>query len=99
MGSVYYPKDGHITYEHEYIILFRKQGQWPAPTPEQKEKSRLTPRQRSEWFRGMWRLSPEKQDGHIAMFPVELPRRLIRMYSFHGETVLRPLFDRLRNKP
>jgi site-specific DNA-methyltransferase (adenine-specific) len=90
MGSVYYPKDGHVTYEHEYIILFRKRGDWPRPSEEQKEKSRLTRQQRSEWFRGIWRLPPERQEGHVAQFPVELPRRLIKMYSFHGETVLDP---------
>jgi len=90
MGSMYYPKDGHVTYEHEYIILFRKQGKWPKPTPEQQEKSRLTKEQRSEWFRGVWRISPERQSVHGAVFPVEVPRRLIRMYSFWGETVLDP---------
>jgi len=90
MGSVYHPKDGHITYEHEYIILLRKCGQWPTPTPEQKEKSRLTKQDRSRWFRGIWRVRPERQEGHEAMFPVEIPRRLIKMYSFYGETVLDP---------
>ncbi len=90
MGSTYYPRDGHVTYEHEYIILLRKRGDWPRPTPEQKEKSRLTKQQRSEWFRGVWEIPPERQDAHQAMFPVELPRRLIKMYSFHGETVLDP---------
>ncbi len=90
MGSTYYPRDGHVTYEHEYIILLRKPGDWPRPTPEQKEQSKLTKEQRSEWFRGIWRLTPERQTGHIAMFPVELPRRLVKMYSFSGETVLDP---------
>ena len=90
MGSVYFPRDGHITYEHEYIILLRKKGQWPKPTKQQREKSKLTKRQRSEWFRGIWKIAPERQDKHVAMFPVEVPRRLIRMYSFYGETVLDP---------
>jgi len=90
MGSVYYPKDGHITYEHEYIILFRKQGRWHRPSPEQKTRSRLSKEQRSLWFRGIWRMKPERQEGHGAMFPLEVPRRLIRMYSFWGETVLDP---------
>jgi site-specific DNA-methyltransferase (adenine-specific) len=90
MGSIYYPRDGHVTYEHEYILLLRKRGTWPRPTAEQKRKSELTPTQRSRWFRGIWRLSPEKQQGHVAMFPVELPRRIIKMYSFWGETVLDP---------
>ena len=90
MGSTYHPRDGHITYEHEYIILLRKRGDWPWPTAEQKKQSKLTKEQRSEWFRGIWRIVPERQNGHVAMFPVELPRRLIKMYSFSGETVLDP---------
>lgn len=90
MGSTYYPKDGHITYEHEYILLFRKRGDWSPPSEEAKEKSKLTKVQRSDWFRGHWELSPERQDDHIAKFPVELPHRLIKMYSFYGETVLDP---------
>jgi modification methylase len=92
MGSMYYPKDGHVTYEHEYILLFRKQGEWSPPSDaEVKEKSRLTKEERQAWFRGVWDdIPPARQEGHIAMFPVELPRRLIRMYSFWGETVLDP---------
>ena len=91
MGSIYFPKDGHITYEHEYILVFRKLGKWAKPSEEAKENSRLTLEERSRWFRGMWDdLPPERQNGHVAMFPVELPRRLIKMYSFWGETVLDP---------
>ncbi|MEN6645502.1 MAG: site-specific DNA-methyltransferase [Armatimonadia bacterium] len=91
MGSMYYPKDGHVTYEHEYILLFRKQGNWRKPSVEAREKSKLTKEERSRWFRGVWDdVAPDRQKGHVAMFPVELPRRLIRMYSFWGETVLDP---------
>ncbi len=91
MGSIYYPKDGHITYEHEYILLFRKPGNWPRPTEEAKKRSKLTLQQRSAWFRGVWDdIPPQRQAEHVAMFPLELPRRLIRMYSFWGETVLDP---------
>jgi len=91
MGSIYYPRDGHITYEHEYILLFRKQGKPPTVDPEAKERSRLTLEQRSAWFRGVWDdIAPVRRGEHEAMFPVELPRRLIRMYSCWGETVLDP---------
>ena len=90
MGSIYYPRDGHITYEHEYIVLFRKKGDWPKPSKTERDKSRLTKQERSEWFRGIWRISPERQNGHEAMFPIEIPQRLIKMYSFYGETVLDP---------
>ncbi|NPV45890.1 MAG: site-specific DNA-methyltransferase [Armatimonadetes bacterium] len=92
MGSTYYPGDGHITYEHEYIVLLRKPGRRPpVRDPARREASRLTREQRSAWFRGVWDdLPPDRQNGHIAMFPVELPRRLIRMYTYVGETVLDP---------
>jgi site-specific DNA-methyltransferase (adenine-specific) len=90
MGSIYYPKDGQITYEHEYIIVLKKPGDWPRPTAQQKEKSELTKEERSSWFRGIWEIHPERQEDHVAMFPVEIPFRLIKMYSFHGETVLDP---------
>ncbi len=91
MGSIYHPKDGHVTYEHEYIVLFRKQGEWRMPPKEIKEQSRLTKEQRSRWFRGIWDdIHPVQRGDHEAAFPVELPRRLIRMYTFWGETVLDP---------
>jgi modification methylase len=90
MGSIYHPRDGHITYEHEYIIILKKPGKAPKPTKVQKENSRLTKDERSEWFRGIWEVSPERQKSHIAMFPLEIPYRLIKMYSFHGETILDP---------
>jgi site-specific DNA-methyltransferase (adenine-specific) len=90
MGSTYHPRDGHITYEHEYIILLKKPGNAPSVSEEQRERSRLTKEQRSEWFRGVWSIHPDRQEEHGAMFPVEVPRRLIKMYSFWGETVLDP---------
>ncbi len=46
-----------------------------------------------EWntnFAGHWNFAGARQNGYIAMFPEELPRRLIKMFSFVGETVLDP---------
>lgn len=91
MGSTYYPRDGYVTYEHEYILIFKKTGKARRPSKEAKEKSRLTKEQRSKWFRGIWDdLRPARQKDHPAQFPVELPERLIRMFTFHGEQVLDP---------
>lgn len=92
MGSIYYPRDGYITYEHEYIMLFKKPGKGPIPSDsKKKELSRLPKEFRSKWFRGVWDdISPARQIGHNAMFPLELPERLIRMFTFAGETVLDP---------
>ena len=91
MGSTYWPRDGQITYEHEYILIFKKPGAAPKPSAEAKDRSKLTKEQRSAWFRGVWDdIRPTRQDRHPAAFPLELPRRLIKMYSFWGETVLDP---------
>jgi DNA modification methylase len=90
MGSIYYPRDGYVTYEHEYIMLFRKPGKYRPPAKELRALSRLTKAQRSEWFRGIWELAPARQDAHCAVFPLALPERIIRMFSFVGDTVLDP---------
>ena len=48
---------------------------------------------KDEWntfFASHWNFGGAKQDGHIAVFPEELPRRLIKMFSFAGETVFDP---------
>jgi len=90
MGSIYYPRDGYVTYEHEFVLLFKKIGKARRASPKAKEKSKLTKNQRSEWFRGVWNIPPTRQDDHPAMFPVELPSRLIRMFTYYGETVVDP---------
>lgn len=90
MGSIYFPRDGYVTFEHEFILLFKKQGKARRPSKEAKARSRLTKQQRSEWFRGVWDVSPARQKDHPAPFPVELPERLIRMFTYHGERVLDP---------
>ena len=91
MGSTYFPRDGYVTYEHEYIMIFKKPGKAPIPTLPMKARSKLPKEFRSRWFRGIWAdIPPARQRAHVAMFPLELPERLIRMFSFAGETVLDP---------
>lgn len=90
MGSYPYPRNGMITIDYEFILLFKKLGKTPIPSKEQKEKSKLTHEEWVKYFYGHWDFPGEKQNGHLAMFPEELPRRLIKMYSFVGDTVLDP---------
>jgi site-specific DNA-methyltransferase (adenine-specific) len=90
MGSYPYPRNGIIKLDYEFILIFKKQGESPKPTKEQKELSKLTPDEWNTFFAGHWNFPGVKQDHHIAMFPDELPRRLIKMFSFVGETVLDP---------
>lgn len=90
MGSFPYPRNGILKIDYEFILLFKKQGVAPAPTKEQKELSIITKDEWNTYFSGHWYFAGAKQDGHIAMFPEELPARLIKMFSFSGETVLDP---------
>jgi site-specific DNA-methyltransferase (adenine-specific) len=90
MGSFPYPRNGILKLDYEFILLFKKQGVPPVPTKEQKELSIMTKDEWNTYFSGHWYFSGAKQDGHIAMFPEELPARLIKMFSFSGETVLDP---------
>ena len=50
----------------------------------------MTQEELKEYFTGHWNFGGTKQDGHIAMFPEELPKRLINMFSFVGDIVLDP---------
>ena len=90
MGSFPHPRNGIVKLDFEYILLFKKQGTAPKPTREQKEKSVMTTEEWNTYFNGHWYISGARQDNHLAMFPEELPKRLVKMFSFHGENVLDP---------
>jgi site-specific DNA-methyltransferase (adenine-specific) len=90
MGSYPYPRNGIIKLDYEFILIFKKYGDSPKVSKEIKEKSRLTEEEWSQYFTGHWNFSGEKQDKHLAMFPEELPKRLIKMFSFVEDTVLDP---------
>ncbi len=90
MGSFPYPRNGILKLDYEFVLLFKKPGTSPAPTKEQKELSIMTKDEWNTYFSGHWYFAGEKQKAHIAMFPKELPSRLIKMFSFSGETVLDP---------
>lgn len=90
MGSYPYPRNGILKLDYEFILVFKKLGDGPKPTKEQKELSKMTAEEWNTFFAGHWNFTGARQSGHIAMFPEELPRRLIKMFSFVGETVLDP---------
>jgi site-specific DNA-methyltransferase (adenine-specific) len=90
MGSFPYPRNGILKMDYEFILLFKKLGNAPKPTPQQKEASALSKEEWNQYFSSHWNFSGVKQSNHIAMFPEELPKRLIKMFSFVGETVLDP---------
>jgi modification methylase len=90
MGSFPFPRNGIIKVNYEFILVFRKLGKQPKVTKEIKARSKLTNDEWNQYFSGHWQFPGERQDKHIAVFPEELPKRIIRMFTFEGETVLDP---------
>lgn len=90
MGSFPYPRNGILKIDYEFILIFKKQGKAPMPTKEQKAMSEINKEEWNKLFASHWTFAGARQDGHIAMFPEELPARLIKMFSFVGETVFDP---------
>ncbi len=90
MGSFPYPRNGILKIDYEFILLFKKLGKPPIVNRKVKDASRLTKEEWSQYFTGHWNFAGEKQNGHLAMFPEELPTRIIKMFSFVGDTVLDP---------
>ena len=90
MGSFPYPRNGILKLDYEFIIVFKKIGAAPKVSKEKKELSKLTTEEWNAYFHGHWNFGGVKQDSHIAMFPEELPKRLIKMFSFVGDTILDP---------
>lgn len=90
MGSFPYPRNGILKLDYEFILIFKKPGDATKAPRELKEKSKLSQDEWNEYFRGHWNFAGARQDAHIAVFPEELPKRLIKMFSFVGDTVLDP---------
>jgi len=76
----------------EYILFLRKGGAYRSPEPLQKALSMLTKEEMQAWWRSIWTdiKGTSTRQGHPAPYPVELAERLIRMFSFAGDTVLDP---------
>ena len=75
----------------EYILMLRKSGGYRSPSDEQRVLSRIGKEDHAKWFRSFWTDLPGASTReHPAPFPVELADRLVRMFSFVGDTVLDP---------
>ncbi|MEA3486104.1 MAG: DNA methyltransferase [Thermodesulfobacteriota bacterium] len=90
MGSFPVPRNGILSIDYEFILFFKKLGVPKKPNRETKERSRMSKEEWKEYFAGHWYFGGARQDGHIAVFPEELPKRLIKMFAFVGDTVLDP---------
>ena len=90
MGSYPFPRNGVIKQDYEFVLVFKKRGSPPPVDKIIKEQSRLTSEEWNTYFTGHWQIPGVRQVGHTAQFPVALPRRLIKMFSFKGDVILDP---------
>ena len=101
MGSGMLPAGAYVTYEHEYILVFRKGDKRDFDEKEDKLRrhgSAFFWEERNLWFSDLWQsITGVRQAGDFALrrersaaFPLEIPYRLINMYSVQGDLVLDP---------
>lgn len=90
LGKPYEP-NAVIKHDIEYILMERKPGSYRSPDPETRLLSAISADRHQLWFRQVWEdIRGESTRQHPAPFPEELADRLIRMFSFAGDTVLDP---------
>jgi DNA modification methylase len=101
MGSGMLPPGAYVTLEHEYLLIFRKGAKREFPDAAQKEIRRHSAyfwEERNLWFSDVWmglpgtvqKLRNSQTRQRSGAFPLELPYRLINMFSIQGDTVLDP---------
>ena len=100
MGSGMYPAGAYVTYEHEYILIFRKGGKrtFAGESRKKRQKSAYFWEERNAWFSDLWEVKGTNQiiptsgehRERNASFPLEIPLRLVNMYSTEDDTVLDP---------
>ncbi|MEM2109675.1 MAG: site-specific DNA-methyltransferase [Candidatus Odinarchaeota archaeon] len=101
MGSGMLPPGAYVTLEHEYILLFRKNGKRIFKTVKDvknRGESAFFWEERNNWFSDIWidlkgvkqNLNDSKLRGRSAAYPFELAYRLINMFSVKNDTILDP---------
>ena len=100
MGSGMYPAGAYVTYEHEYILIFRKgaKREFKGNDKALRQKSAFFWEERNVWFSDLWEIkgatqtisAPKTTRDRNASYPLEIPYRLVNMYSAEGDTVLDP---------
>jgi modification methylase len=90
-GKPYQP-GAIIKNDAEYILFLRKGGEYRSPSPTQKALSMLTRDEMKSWLRSAWIdiKGESTRRGHPAPYPRVLAERLIKLFSFAGDTILDP---------
>lgn len=100
MGSGMLPAGAYVTLENEYILIFRKGGKRAFKSAEDRflrRQSAFFWEERNAWFTNLWTLSGRRQKtsngekrARNGAFGLDIPLRLIAMYSIQGDVVLDP---------
>jgi site-specific DNA-methyltransferase (adenine-specific) len=89
LGKPYEP-NAIIKNDIEFILMQRKPGGYRSPTIGQRDASRIRKEDFDRWFQQIWNISGASTKKHPAPYPLRLATRLIKMFSFVGDTVLDP---------
>ena len=89
LGKPYEP-NAVIKNDIEFILMQRKPGGYRSPSPAARVLSVISAAEHREWFRQIWTIPGASTRDHPAPYPTELATRLVRMFSFVGDTVLDP---------
>lgn len=89
LGKPYEP-NAIIKNDMEFILMQRKPGGYRKPTEAQRKLSKIDKRDFNAWFQQIWNITGASTRNHPAPFPIKLASRLVRMFSFQGDTVLDP---------
>ena len=100
MGSGTLPPNAYVTQEHEHVLVFRNGDSRSFDSKaDRRYEASYFHEERNRWFSDLWDLTGDDQGAdddtprdRRAAFPLELPYRLISMYSVYGDTVLDPFW-------
>lgn len=89
LGKPYEP-NAIIKNDMEFILMQRKPGGYRQPSDRQRRESMIDKKDFKQWFQQIWNIPGASLKNHPAPFPLELAARLVRMFSFVGDTILDP---------
>ncbi len=89
LGKPYEP-NAIIKNDIEFILMQRKPGGYRQPSDHQRKQSMISKEDYNKWFQQFWNITGASTREHPAPFPLELAYRLVRMFSFVGDTVIDP---------
>jgi DNA modification methylase len=89
LGKPYEP-NGIVKNDVEYILFQRKPGGYRRPTLSARILSVIPEASQRDWFQQVWTVNGASTRQHPAPFPLHIAERLVRMFSFVGDTILDP---------